>query len=72
MEFEKSLKRLEEIKCLLENPDIKLDDAVKLYEEGADCSKKCIDDMKQTNGKITKIMTDLESFFEEPLEIKED
>ena len=72
MEFEKSLNRLEEIKELLENPDIKLDEAVRLYEEGVGHSKECILSMKEISGKISKINCELDEAFEEPLDIKED
>ena len=39
--FEESLARLEEILRLLENGDAKLDDTLKLYEEGVSLVRAC-------------------------------
>ena len=39
--FEESLERLEEILSLLENGDAKLDDTLKLYEEGVSLVRAC-------------------------------
>ena len=39
--FEESLARLEEILNLLENGDAKLDDTLKLYEEGVSLVRAC-------------------------------
>lgn len=72
MEFEKSLKRLEEIKSLLENADISLDESIKLYEESVGLTKKCIDELKITDGKISVIKTELDEIIEKPLDLKED
>lgn len=72
MEFEKSLKRLEEIKTLLEDANVSLDESIKLYEESVGLTKKCIDELKITDGKITVIKNELDNLIEKPLEIKED
>lgn len=39
--FESALNRLEEIVRLLENPDVTLEQGLKLYKEGALCSRYC-------------------------------
>lgn len=72
MEFEKSLNRLEEIKTLLEQSDISLDESINLYQESVDCTKKCIENLKQTEGKIVAIKQELDKMVEQSLEIKED
>ena len=41
LNFEESLERLEEILSLLENGDAKLDDTLKLYEEGVALIRLC-------------------------------
>ena len=41
LNFEESLARLEEILSLLENGDAKLDDTLKLYEEGVSLVRAC-------------------------------
>ena len=41
LNFEESLERLEEILSLLENGDAKLDDTLKLYEEGVSLVRAC-------------------------------
>lgn len=44
MKFEQSVKRIDEIISAMENPDIPLEESVKLYREGiklaADCRKE--------------------------------
>lgn len=72
MEFEKSLERLEEIKSMLERADVSLDESVKLYEESVNLTKNCIEALKETDGKITVIKTELDKIIETPLNQKED
>ena len=72
MEFEKSLARLEEIKFQLEVPELSLDDAINLYQESVSHVKECIEALKETEGKICVIKTELDKIIEQPLEIKED
>ena len=72
MKLEKSLERLEEIKSLLEQDDISLDESIKLYSESVEHAKLCIEELKSTEGKITIIKSEIDKIFEQPLEIKED
>lgn len=72
MEFEKSLERLEEIKSMLERADVSLDESVQLYEESVNLTKNCIEALKDTDGKITVIKTELDKIIETPLNQKED
>lgn len=72
MKLEKLLSRLEEIKSLLEQPDISLDESIKLYQESVECTKACIDELKTTEGKIVTIKQELDKIVEQPLENKED
>lgn len=41
MKFEQSVKRLDEIITALENPEITLEDSLKLYKEGAELIGSC-------------------------------
>ena len=57
MKFEKAISRLDEIKSLLENPEISLDESIELFKESVGCTKECIEALKDTEGKITTIKT---------------
>ncbi|HED08987.1 MAG TPA: exodeoxyribonuclease VII small subunit [Ignavibacteria bacterium] len=62
--FEDRLKRLEEISDILENEEVSLNEAVKLFEEGVSLSKEC---MLSLNGAELKI-TELKEKFDEIIE----
>lgn len=66
MNFEKTLEQLEKVVKQLENKDISLDEAVKLYNEGLKLSKVCYDLLKESEKLITVKMNENE---EEPFEI---
>jgi exodeoxyribonuclease VII small subunit len=51
-EFEHSLARLEEIVRRLENANLSLDDAMKLFEEGVALSRDCQKQLEQAEGKV--------------------
>jgi exodeoxyribonuclease VII small subunit len=51
-EFEHSLARLEEIVRRLENANLSLDDAMKLFEEGVVLSRECQKQLEQAEGKV--------------------
>src|SRR5271163_1216864 len=51
-DFEYSLKRLEEIVGKLENANLSLDDAMKLFEEGVQLSRDCQKYLEQAEGKV--------------------
>ena len=57
--FEHDLKRLEEISNLLEANDLGLDDAIALYEEGIELSKRCLKILNDANLKITELKGEL-------------
>lgn len=72
MKFEKSLERLEEIKELLEQNEISLDESIKLYSESVEHAKQCIEALKDIEGKITAIKAEIDKIIEQPLDVKED
>jgi exodeoxyribonuclease VII small subunit len=51
-DFEKSLSRLEEVVRRLESPQLSLDEAMKLFEEGVDLSHECQKQLEQAEGRV--------------------
>ena len=68
MNFEQALGKLENIVRTLEVGDVKLEEALKLFEEGSALSKKCLDELdkiqrrlevlKVVDGKVLRIPMD--------------
>lgn len=56
--FEQALEKLETVVKKLENKDISLDEAVKLYNEGLILSKVCYDLLKQSEKLVSTKMTE--------------
>ncbi len=51
-DFEKSLTRLEEVVRKLESPQLSLDEAMKLFEEGVGLSKECQKQLEEAEGRV--------------------
>jgi formamidopyrimidine-DNA glycosylase len=51
-DFEKSLARLEEVVRRLESPQLSLDDAMKLFEEGVSLSRECQKQLEDAEGRV--------------------
>jgi exodeoxyribonuclease VII small subunit len=51
-DFEKSLARLEEVVRRLESPQLSLDDAMKLFEEGVALSRECQRQLEEAEGRV--------------------
>ena len=51
-EFERSLARLEEVVRRLESPQLSLDDAMKLFEEGVALSRECQKQLEEAEGRV--------------------
>jgi exodeoxyribonuclease VII small subunit len=51
-DFEKSLLRLEEVVKRLESPDLSLDEAMKLFEEGVKLSRECQSQLEEAEGRV--------------------
>jgi exodeoxyribonuclease VII small subunit len=67
--FEKSLERLQEIVRLLEDGGASLDEAVKMYEEGIQISRTCLDHLTRVETKVKRLSKDIQGNFslaEEP------
>lgn len=54
-DFEKSLLELEKIVSALEDNDISLDNAIKLFEKGIELSNKCRETLQKAEIKITAL-----------------
>ncbi len=51
-DFERCLGRLEEVVKKLENTNLSLDDAMKLFEEGVELSRECQKQLEQAEGRV--------------------
>ncbi len=65
LNFEDSLRRLQEISEKLESKEISLDESIKLYEEGIRLAKECYRILNEAELKITKLKEDLDKEFSE-------
>jgi exodeoxyribonuclease VII small subunit len=70
--FEANLARLEEISSMLEGEEIGLEDALALYEEGIELSKKCIAVLKNAELKITELKKQLDTLTSKQNELFEE
>ena len=69
MSFEDAIERLELIVADLEKSDIKLDDMLKLYEEGSELIKLCLSKLDDVEKKIRILSADADNTINEsPLE----
>jgi exodeoxyribonuclease VII small subunit len=51
-DFERSLARLEEVVGKLESPQLSLDEAMKLFEEGVVLSRECQKQLEEAEGRV--------------------
>jgi exodeoxyribonuclease VII small subunit len=51
-DFERSLGRLEEVVRKLESPQLSLDEAMKLFEEGVGLSRECQKQLEEAEGRV--------------------
>jgi exodeoxyribonuclease VII small subunit len=51
-DFERSLARLEEVVRKLESPQLALDDAMKLFEEGVELTRECQKQLEEAEGRV--------------------
>ena len=52
LDFERSLARLEEVVRKLESPQLSLDEAMKLFEEGVALSRECQKQLEEAEGRV--------------------
>lgn len=63
MKFEEHVAHLEEIAKNIENENLPLEDAIKLYEEGVNTAKQCIESLNKNKDKISELTKQMESIF---------
>src|SRR5258708_4073952 len=56
-DFEKSLARLEEVVRRLESPQLALDEAMKVFEEGVELSRECQKQLEDAEGRVETLLT---------------
>lgn len=64
--FERSLARLEEIVKRLENANLSLDDAMKLFEEGVELSRDCQKQLEDAEGRVEILLKKAGKIVAEP------
>lgn len=57
--FEQDLIRLEEIRRILEEDNVELEESISLFEEGVKLSKSCLKTLKEAELKITELKSEL-------------
>jgi exodeoxyribonuclease VII small subunit len=68
-DFEKSLARLEEVVRRLESPQLSLDEAMKLFEEGVELSRECQKQLEEAEGRVEILLKRADGkFTAEPFE----
>ncbi len=71
MNFEESIKNLEQIVNELESGNLNLEDSIKKFEEGMELSKKCNEILESAEKKITVLIKNEDNTTsEQPLEIE--
>jgi len=68
MTYEQAVEELNKIAKQLENPEIKIDEAISLFEKSITLTKECMEKLKATEGKIVKLKKEQDKMLEEPLE----
>ncbi|MBR2909480.1 MAG: exodeoxyribonuclease VII small subunit [Clostridia bacterium] len=66
MSYEEAVKELENILEALEQGEISLDEAIKLFEKSVELSKTCFEKIKTTEGKVEIIKKELEQITIKP------
>lgn len=66
MSFEDALKRLEEIVHALESGEVSLEESLRLYREGALCSRFCRDKLQQAEHELKIWQDGMDSDTEAP------
>lgn len=70
--FKQSLERLEEIAQKLEDENLDLEEAVRLYEEGVQLNAFCLNKLQEAELKITQLKNSLSVAKTEPKNIQDE
>jgi exodeoxyribonuclease VII small subunit len=72
LDFEKSLARLEQVVKKLESPELSLDDAMKLFEEGVKLSRECQKQLEEAESRVEILLKKADGkIVAEPFETEE-
>ena len=66
MQYEQAISELENILSKLEDSNVNLDEAIKLFEKSVELTKTCFEKIKDTEGKVTLIKKELDNICEKP------
>ena len=72
MKFEEALEKLTKIKDKLESSSISLDESIELYKQSVEYTKTCLEILKETEGRIVTIKSEIDGLVEKPLNISEE
>lgn len=72
MTFEEALNKLNGIREKLEDENITLEESMKLYAESVEYTKLCLDELSNTEGKISVIKAEIDKLVEKPLDVSEE
>jgi exodeoxyribonuclease VII small subunit len=64
MKFEDALKRLEDIVEKLESGSLELEESIQLFEQGVKLSLYCQQQLKQAEGRVQRLVKNLNGEFE--------
>lgn len=70
MNFEESIKELEDIVKKMEDTNTTLDESLALFDIGVKKSKECIDILNDTKGKVQLLVKDMEGLTATEFEVK--
>ncbi len=72
VDFERSLARLEQVVKKLESPELSLDEAMKLFEEGVKLSRECQKQLEEAEARVEILLKKADGkFVAEPFETEE-
>ena len=68
MKLDENLKKIEDIVASMEDPNLSINEGVKLYEQGVNLAKECLTELNDIKGKVNVIRKDLDAYKEESLD----
>lgn len=68
MKLDENLKKIEDIVSSMEDPNLSINEGVKLYEQGVTIAKECLSELNDIKGKVNVIKKDLDAYREENLD----
>lgn len=71
MPFEQAMARLEEVVAKMEEPDVPLEEAIELFQEGMRLSKLCGDKLDKVEQKIEMLIREEGKMAARPFDVKE-